>query len=174
MEHAAMPNRPKKVTVNDRMQTGYSYTLVAPAGREFAPEFTPAFSPAEMLALGVFEGKYLNDCHDEFPRSWFEGAKLGDTPNPVLNRFGVKSRQPLKVWREKGWIYGPDPRGWFQWYCRYWLGRRLAEVDTIQIKRWRAFRRHAAQIRAHCPPGATTCRPRQRQALLQWAYDPFI
>ena len=169
-----MPNPPRTVAVNDRMQTGYTYTLVAPPGRNFAPGFTPAFSPAEMLALGVFEGKYLNDCRGEFPAEWFDGARLGHTPDPVLNRFGVKSRQPLSVWRDKGWIYGPDPRGWFQWYCRYWLGRRLPEVDAIQIKRWRAFRRHAAQVRANCPPGITTCRPRQRQALLQWAYDPFI
>jgi len=124
--------------------------------------------------MGVFEGRYLNDCTDEFPNKWFENAKLSQRADPSLNYFGIKSRQPLGVWREKGWIYGPDPRGWFQWYCRYYMGRRLDQVDHIQIKRWKGFARHAGQIRANCYPGDIFCRPRQRQALLQWAYDPFI
>ncbi|UWP98011.1 hypothetical protein [Aliiroseovarius crassostreae] len=163
-----------EVHVNDKMQSGYSYRLEAPVGAEFAPGFTPHHSPAEMLAMGVFEGKYLNDCRDEFPQTWFDGAKLSDRPDETVNFFGVKSRQPLSVWREKGWIFGPDPRGWFQWYCRYYLGRRLPDTDAAQIKRWRAFARHAGQIRANCDPGDVFCRPRQRQALLQWAYDPLI
>lgn len=162
------------ITVEDRMQHGYSYVLSAPVGRGFAAGFTPAFSPAEMLALGVFEGKYLNDCRAEFPASWFRRARLGEVADPARNCFGVKSRQPLSVWREKGWIIGPDPRGWFQWYCRYYLGRRLPEVDARQISRWKGFARHAGQIRANCAPHELTCRPRQRQALLQWAHDPFI
>lgn len=162
------------VVVNDRMQKDYRYEIVARTGRDFAPGFTPHFTPKEMLELGVFEGKYCNDCRDELPKSWFAKAKVSDVADPALNYFGVKSRQPLGIWREKGWIYGPDPRGWFQWYCRYYLGRRLPEVDDKQIKRWRAFARHAAQIRANCEPGDWTCRPRQRQGLLQWAHDPFI
>jgi len=162
------------VRVNDRMQRGYSYKLTAPAGRGFAGDFRPAFTPAEMLKLGVFEGKYCNDCRGEFPASWFAHARLGDEPDPALNCFGVKSRQPLQVWRDKGWIIGPDPRGWFQWYCRYYLGRRLPDIDARQIARWKSFARHAGQIRANCEPHDLGCRPRQRQALLQWAYDPFI
>ncbi len=162
------------IRVADRMQTGYSYEIVAPSGRDFAPGFTPFYPPAEMLALGVFEGKYLNDCRGELPDDWYDRAKIGARPDPALNCFGVKSRQPLSVWREKGWIVGPDPRGWFQWYCRYWLGRRLPEIDAHQIKRWRAFARHAAQVRRNCDPADVFCRPRQRQALLQWSYDPFV
>ena len=162
------------ITVDDRMQTGYSYRLAAPMGADFAPDFTPALTPKQMLALGVFEGKYLNDCRGEFPKDWYEGAKLSDRPDPTVNCFGIKSRQPLSVWRGKGWIYGPDPRGWFQWYCRYYLGRRLPEIDRKQIARWRSFARHAGQIRANCDEGDFSCRPRQRQALLQWAYDPFV
>lgn len=156
------------------MQTGYTYELVAPVGEGFDEGFTPAHTPQEMLEMGVFEGKYCNDCTAEFPKAWFENAKLSATPDPSLNYFGVKSRQPLRVWREKGWIYGPDPRGWFQWYCRYYLGRRLKEIDRIQIGRWRGFARHAGQVRANCDPGDVFCRPRQRQALLQWAHDPLI
>jgi hypothetical protein len=162
------------VDVNDKMQSGYRYRLEAPIGESFSAEFMPHHSPGEMLEMGIFEGKYCNDCTDEFPDRWFADAKISDTPNPTLNYFGIKSRQPLSVWQEKGWIYGPDPRGWFQWYCRYYLGRRLPEIDAIQIKRWRAFARHAGQIRANCHPGDIFCRRRQRQALLQWAHDPLI
>ncbi len=162
------------IKVSDRMQTGYTYRLEAPLGENFSPEFRPFLSPKEMLEMGVFEGKYCNDCVSEFPSSWFEKAKISEKPDPKYNYFGVKSRQPLSHWRQKGWIFGPDPRGWFQWYCRYFLGRRIPEIDAIQIKRWRAFSRHAGQIRANCFPGDIFCRPRQRQALLQWAYDPMI
>lgn len=162
------------IHVNDLMQKHYSYQLDAPIGEDFDAGFSPCYSPQEMLAMGVFEGKYCNDCHAEFPESWFEQAKTNSVADPSLNYFKVKSRQPLQVWQEKGWIIGPDPRGWFQWFCRYYLGRRLPEVDAQQIKRWRNFSRHAGQIRANCRPGDITCRPRQRQALLQWSYDPFI
>jgi hypothetical protein len=162
------------ITVNDSMQSGYSYRIDAPPGQDFAPGFEPHFTPKEMLELGVFEGKYCNDCRPELPEDWFANAKTSDVPDPSVNCFSIKSRQPLSVWREKGWIIGPDPRGWFQWYCRYWLGRRLPEIDERQIKRWRSFARHAGQIRANCDPGDLFCRRRQRQALLQWSYDPFI
>lgn len=162
------------VVVKDRMQSDYHYTLDAPAGDEFATGFEPHHTPKEMLSLGVFEGKYCNDCQDELPLDWFSNAKISAKPDPKLNLFEIKSRQPLSTWRDKGWIIGPDPRGWFQWYCRYYLGRRLPGVDAKQIKRWRAFRRHAAQVKANCDQGDIWCRPRQRQALLQWSYDPYI
>jgi hypothetical protein len=162
------------IRVHDKMQRGYSYKLESASGRSFDPSFTPHFAPAQMLRHGVFEGKYMNDCHTEFPASWFNGARLSDEPDPAVNCFGIKSRQPLSVWRQKGWIIGPDPRGWFQWYCRYYLGRRIPDVDRKQIARWRSFARHAAQVRQNCDPHDFSCRPRQRQALLQWAYDPFI
>ncbi len=162
------------IDVNDLMQSGYRYQCVEPMGKNFADNFNPHFSPKEMLDLGVFEGKYCNDCRDEFPNDWYKNAKLSDKPDPNMNFFGIKSRQPLSIWKSKGWIIEPDPRGWFQWYCRYYLGRRIPEVDVIQIKRWRAFSRHAGQIRAKWMSGDLNCRPRQRQALLQWSYDPFI
>ena len=162
------------IHVNDTMQTDYRYKLDAPAGENYSADFSPHLSPSQMLEAGVFEGKYCNDCTDEFPQSWYENARISQTPDPSLNYFAIKSRQSLSVWRQKGWIYQPDPRGWFQWYCRYYLGRRLPEIDRIQIKRWKAFSRHAGQIRANCEPGDVFCRRRQRQALLQWSYDPLI
>ena len=162
------------IRVFDRMQSAYSYELVARVGQGFAVDFNPDLTPAEMLRMGVFEGKYCNDCRNELPSDWFDQARLSEAPDVHMNYFKVKSRQPLSVWQKKGWIIKPDPRGWFQWYCRYYLGRRISDVDDRQIKRWRSFRRHAAQVRANCEPGNLSCRPRQRQALLQWAYDPFI
>jgi hypothetical protein len=159
------------VVVNDKMQQGYRYELTQPAGKNFDPAFRPELTPAEMLRLGVFGGKYMTDCSDEFPRSWFTQAKLSpQRRDPALNFFGVDASQPLSVWRAKGWIHPDDPRGWFQWYCRYFLGRRM-EDDARQIGRWRQIRRHVGQIERNCDKGDLFCRPRQRQALLHWAYD---
>jgi len=161
----------RTVIVNDKMQRGYRYALTASVGRSFDPAFKPELTPAEMLALGVFGGKYMTDCAREFPKSWFARAKLApDGRDPALNFFGVDASQPLAQWRRKGWIHPDDPRGWFQWYCRYYRGRRHAD-DARQIKRWKAIRRHVRQIEKACEPGDLFCRPRQRQALLHWAYD---
>ena len=159
-----------EVVVNDRMQQGYRYRRTAPMGGCFDPGFEPELTPAEMLNLGIFCGKYMTDCTAEFPASWFRRAKLApERPDCSLNYFGIRASVSLRVWIEKGWIHPDDPRGWFQ--CRYYSGRRMPDEDRRQIARWRAFRRHAAQIRKHCEPGDPFCRPKQRQALLQWAYD---
>jgi len=163
--------KPREITVNDKMQTGYRYFLTEPAGRNFAPEFEPELTPKQMLELGVFGGKYMTDCRDEFPTSWFTKAKLSpDKRDAKLNCFGINASKPLSYWEEKGWIDDDDPRGWFQWYCRYYAGRRHPD-DERQIKRWKAMRRHIAQIDKNCTPGDLSCRPKQRQALLHWAYD---
>jgi hypothetical protein len=162
----------RTVIVNDKMQRNYRYVVTAPIGRNFDPEFTPELTPKEMLMLGVFGGKYLTDTRNEFPKSWFASAKLSPRRrDAALNFFGVDAGQPLSVWRKKGWIHPDDPRGWFQWYCRYYLGRRMQDEDRRQIKRWKAMRRHVKQIEHHCERGDILCRPRQRQALLHWAYD---
>jgi hypothetical protein len=163
--------RLRKVTVNDRMQRDYVYLLTEPAGKNFHPDFRPELTPKQMLALGVFGGRYMTDCAAEFPRDWFARAKLSPGRRDArLNCFGVNASQPLREWRGKGWIHPDDPRGWFQWYCRYYLGRRGPD-DERQIRRWKAIRRHVAQIRANCLRGDLGCRRRQRQALLHWAYD---
>ncbi|MBO7244368.1 MAG: hypothetical protein J6V53_03700 [Alphaproteobacteria bacterium] len=163
------------ITVCDKIQQNYSYQLQEKEGENFSPLFKPELTPKEMLEFGVFEGKYLTDCQNEFPSNWFFNAKLSPLkPDINCNCFQVKSRQSLKIWQAKGWILEPDPRGWFQWYCRYYLGRRIEEIDTIQILRWRSFKRHKAQLEKNCLPFDTSCRKKQRQALLQWAYNPFI
>ncbi len=161
----------KKIVINDKMQKGYYY-LTEPEGQNFDSGFTPELTPRQMLELGVFGGKYMTDCQDEFPASWFENARLSSVrKDPGLNFFGVNASLPLKEWQRKGWIHSVDPRGWFQWYCRYYYGRRMPEEDQRQIKRWKAIRRHAGAIIKNCPPGALDCRRKQRQALLHWAYD---
>ena len=164
--------RKRSLLINDKMQKGYRYQRTARPGRDFDPEFTPDLTPQEMLRLGVFCGKYMTDSQGEFPASWFKRAKLAKGRRDcALNFFGVDASQPLSVWRQKGWIHSDDPRGWFQWYCRYYMGRRLPAEDKRQIKRWKAMRRHVRQVERNCAPGDLTCRKRQRQALLHWAYD---
>lgn len=160
------------VTVNDLMQKNCRYTLTEPEGKNFDSRFAPELTPKEMLSLGVFGGKYMTDCREEFPTDWFTKAKLcHERHDPKLNFFGVNASQPLSVWQEKGWINPADPRGWFQWYCRYFMGRRMPEEDDRQIRRWLAMKRHITQVKNNCDRGDLSCRKRQRQALLHWAYD---
>jgi hypothetical protein len=159
------------VIVNDLMQEDYVYYCTEPVGKNFHPAFTPELTPKEMLRLGVFGGKYMTDCANEFHSSWFDKAKLcHEVHDPGLNLFGVNASLTLSDWRKRGWIYEEDPRGWFQWYCRYYMGRRCTD-DERQIRRWRAIARHATQIRNNCRAGDLECRKRQRQAILHWAYD---
>ncbi len=161
-----------EIFVHDRMQQGYRYSLLAAMGRDFDTDFRPDLTPAQMLELGVFGGKYLTDCQDEFPAEWFVHAKLSpDHKDVTLNYFGVDASASLAEWRKKGWISPCDPRGWFQWYCRYYAGRRLPEEDRRQIRRWKMMRRHVAQIVQNCRTGDLMCRRKQRQVLLHWAYD---
>ena len=162
----------KLVTVTDKMQKEYTYTISEPIGKNFATEFKPELSPKEMLKMGVFGGVYMRDCRDEFPKDWYEHARLAEgARDSSLNFFEIDASQPLAEWRRKGWIFDEDPRGWFQWYCRYYMGRRLPEVDMSQIKRWKNMTRHIGQVKKNCKPGDLSCRRRQRQAILHWAYD---
>ena len=129
--------------------------------------FFPSYTPKEMLELGVFEGKYLNAIRHKYPLDWFANAKLSNRPNPSLNHYGVKSRLSLSHWKEKGWITKYDPLGWFEWYCNYYTGRRCPDDDR-QIKRWiGVVTRHGAQVTQVSKNG----RLKQKQALLQWAWN---
>jgi len=161
----------RKVVVNDKMQNGYVYYRTEPVGRNFAVGFNPQLTPKQMLSLGVFGGKYMTDCRREFPAAWFAHARLcAERHDARLNHFGVNASQSLAEWRRQGWIHRQDPRGWFQWYCRYYMGRRTRD-DARQIRRWRAIARHVSAIRKNCEPRDLECRRKQRQAVLHWAYD---
>jgi hypothetical protein len=187
------------IKVWNRMEKDYSYVLTEEPGANFAQGFEPYLTPGEILALGAFGGKYLNDCLLEFPAEWFWRAGLLGKLCPSasyggdisVNHFKIDSRLPLSEWRKAGWVYSPggkklggkrevlsskenpDERGWFQWYCRYWMGRRLPALDAIQIQRWKNFRRHYGAVKKGCGglgADGLSCRPRQRQALLHWAW----
>lgn len=161
----------KKIIIDDKMQKGHYY-LTEEIGSNFHPEFEPELSPKELLALGIFGGKYMTDCRDEFPEDWFKDAKLSpDVKDINLNYYKVDASLPLKHWEEKGWISDNDPRGWFQWYCRYYYGRRLEVEDLRQIKRWKGMKRHVGAVKKNCKDKDQDCRKKQRQALLHWAYD---
>lgn len=161
------------IHVDEPYQTSYAYPLDAPMGRHFAADFTPDLSPKAMLQLGVFGGDYFKVVPVEFPADWFDGVELSGEGGgrKERNYFGVMASQSLKEWQRKGWIYPEDPLGWFLWYCRYYMGRRIPEEDARQIKRWKNMRRHVVQIEHACLASDMSCRPRQRQALLHWAYD---
>jgi len=141
---------------------------------DFYSLFKPQLTPKKMLELGVFGGSYFGLNIKEYPKTWFKNAKISKNFDVSINRFKVKSGLSRKEWLDKGWIFKEDPLGWFQWYCRYSMGRRIPRIDEIQIKRWKNFKRHVMAIKKNCEPLNLSCRRRQRQAILQWAYDPFI
>lgn len=90
--------KPQEIIVNDLMQRDYRYLLTEPIGQCFHPEFVPELTPQQMLEMGVFGGKYMTDCQQEFPVSWFNDAKLSPLrANPDLNYFKKIAAQA--IWR---------------------------------------------------------------------------
>ena len=166
----------KVIEVRNIMQSSYSYRLSEPVGKNFDPKFKPELTPRQMLERGVFEGKYCNDQILEYPKEWYltalKNGKLSpEKSNPKVNFMGVRSRQKLGIWRRNGWIYGNDVRGWFEWYCRYYLGRRDPSVDRKQIGRHNGIKRFIGSLVKECKQGDMSCRPVKRQLLTNWAYD---
>jgi hypothetical protein len=167
----------KQIIYSDNFQKNYKYFITEKVGKNFDKDFKPDLTPKEMLELGVFGGAYFIGVDglipSDIPKSWFKGVKLSKTGKKEdnLNFFGQNASQPLSFWQKKGWIYKDDPHGWFQWYCRYFLGRRIVGEDDRQIKRWKAIQRHIAQVVKNCRPHDLNCRRKQRQAILHWGYD---
>ncbi|KAB2574495.1 hypothetical protein DBV05_g6854 [Lasiodiplodia theobromae] len=118
------------------------------------PDFTPNKSPEEMLREGCFGGSYFRPLYSkalgitvaddwrELPAEWTAGLDVGryltsPTYDPEVNKYGVSCGQSIEEWEAAGWIaHEYDVRGWFQWYCRFWMGRRCDD-DERQIGRWR-------------------------------------
>ena len=143
-----MARRSRQILVNDKMQQGYRYTLVAPAGRNFRPDFRPELTPKEMLALGVFCGKYMTDCRKEFPASGSRAPssrpRRRDCSPELISASMPASRcrsgaEGLDSSRRSArlvpvvlpLLHGPPNAG----------GGRAAD------RRWRAIRRHVAASR---------------------------
>lgn len=130
-------------------------------------KFLPDFTPYEMLELGVFDGNYFNDDMSVF---------IENNVNPLIrpqNLFAPNVSQTRQEWIDNGKMTPEDPLGWFQWYTRYYHGRRIESLDTWQMNRWRSFvARHGAQVRKN-GNGDLSKRIRQRQCLLHWAADPI-
>ena len=115
------------------------------------PEFRPNLTPKEVLNLGSFGGTYFrrirssvtnetySGVYKEFPKDWFEKLDIKKQVTSAkyqttVNRYKVKCGGDLHMWESSGWISNIDPYGWFQWYCRFYLGRRSTDDDR-QIKR---------------------------------------
>lgn len=160
--------------------------------------FNPNRTPAECIRAGIFGGCYFNPRggkrgimgasvaidHREFPASWFRGLPehmyMSRRYDPATNHYGVKCGKDQAYWESKGWIHPQDPRGWFQWYCRYAVGRR-SDDDQRQINRWQGVRRRwgmhlARSIRKRYGDNPTQRQlndpevsPVVRQLLLHWA-----
>lgn len=140
----------------------------------WADNFCPSYTPVEMLDQGVFEGLYVAAIPN-LPSSWYKHPNVlprGSDGDVNINRFKVKSRMSLKEWEDKGWTTKDSPLGWFQWYCYYFLGRRIPKEDKLQIGRWNSYvARHQGQIVAAKQLKDLSKRVKQRQGLLQWSWD---
>lgn len=162
-----------------------------------APNFRPNLTPAECIRKGIFGGCYFNPRggkagifasevaidHSEFPAAWFAGISqelyISRRYNVPTNAYKVKSGFGQKEWESKGWMHVQDPRGWFQWYCRFFCGRRSAD-DARQIGRWCACAsprgRWRNQLCGAVARGSgrwndLNVSPVIRQTLLHWGYE---
>eukprot|EP01111_Echinosteliopsis_oligospora_P017981 TRINITY_DN800_c0_g1_i1.p1 TRINITY_DN800_c0_g1~~TRINITY_DN800_c0_g1_i1.p1 ORF type:complete len:160 (-),score=27.06 TRINITY_DN800_c0_g1_i1:40-519(-) len=105
-----------------------------------------------MIKFGSFGGGFFRPIHSsitkkdykddykEFPEEWYEGVDIekyitNEEYDVEVNRYHVKAGQSLRDWEKMGWIDPIDPRGWFQWYCRFYMGRRSPDDDR-QVSRW--------------------------------------
>ena len=113
-------------------------------------DFNPNKTPIEIIKEGAFGGTYFRDIYSGINEKWYKNswkefvqlknidAKFyaSDYYDINVNKYGVKCRTSLRFWENKGWIKKIDPYGWFQWYFRYWLGRRSKDHKR-QINRWK-------------------------------------
>ena len=142
-----------------------------------------SLTPTEVIKKGSFGGTYFRDTysnvnHKWYKNSWKEFDQLKnidkkyyarDFNDVNLNTSGVKCGTSLRFWENKGWIRQIDPYGWFQWYFRYYLGRR-PEDDQRQIKRWKGIVNRFKGILVRMIKNGKDS-PKIRQILLHWDYE---
>ena len=162
------------------------------------PEFKPNVVPKDVFKKGAFGGTYFRPIYSsitdknytgksvisEYPKSWFTGLNIdnvviSETYDKKVNKYGVKCGSSLESWEKSGWIVKEDPYGWFQWYCRFYRGRRMYD-DERQIDRWAKlagpngrFRRRLMNeiIKKNKKYDDPSVSPVIRQVLLLWGYE---
>ena len=147
-------------------------------------KFNPDLTPREIILTGAFGGNYFAGDLDRLELDkWFENidARLYASEKYSLktNKFKVRSGSSLEYWQKSGWIHDEDPKGWFEWYCKYYIGRRH-EDDIRQIKRWLAFCGPKGRFRNAIYnkifksglkiENSKDISPRIQQSLLHWSY----
>ena len=152
--------------------------------------FSPNKTPIEAINEDAFGGTYFRDIYSGVNGKWYRdswkefnflkniNAKYYSSNyyDAEVNKYGVKCGTSLRFWENKGWINGQDPYGWFQWYCRYYLGRRSSD-DERQIKRWVDIRSRfkGILIKMIKNKGVKfddySVSPKIRQILLHWGYE---
>jgi len=119
------------------------------------PDFRPNLSPQQVLQMGSFGGTYFRPIYSgvtkksytaaevtkEYPKEWFKGLNMkkqvtSSNYQNSVNQYNAKCGGSLEMWESKGWMANIDPYGWFQWYCRFYQGRRSTDDDR-QIGRWK-------------------------------------
>lgn len=161
------------------------------------PAFRPNLTPKQVLQMGSFGGTYFRpisssvtgkkyrNVHNEFPSNWFKGLDIkknitSEKCTPELNKYKVRAGSSLLAWEQSGWIKPQDPYGWFQWYCRFFMGRRTND-DQRQVDRWDNYaglkrgrwRRNLVgkiikESKAYNDPSVS---PVIRQGLLHWGFE---
>lgn len=162
------------------------------------PTFLPNKTPKEILQAGAFGGTYFrpikssvepnvefgDEVWQEFPQDWFEGLNISTQVTsavyrPEINKYGVKCGASLQEWETSGWIRPQDPYGWFQWYCRFFQGRRT-EDDSRQVSRWLAcagpkgrWKNRLCKLvfQADTNVDDVSISPVIRQTLLHWGFE---
>jgi len=161
------------------------------------PEFKPNLTPKEVLQMGSFGGtyfrpiyssvtktKYGKEVWQELPQSWLEGLDIrtqvsSSIYDPAKNKYKVKCGASLEEWENSGWMHKQDPYGWFQWFCRFYQGRRTDD-DERQIGRWSKCAGEKGRwknnliskiVKSGCAWDNYAVSPVVRQTLQHWAYQ---
>nr|ODN85514.1 hypothetical protein L203_04763 [Cryptococcus depauperatus CBS 7841] len=165
----------------------------------WAGVFTPNLTPEEMFRSGAFGGCFFRNTYSRVAKTELLATKdveelpftldasatprllTSSEPDASVNRFLVTAGQSLEEWEKAGWIWQGDPRGWAQWYVRFWGGRRCKD-DERQVKRWlkvagptgrfkRALLKKIHQSGGKAAVGDEDVGRVLRQCLWQWGYE---